>query len=229
MRQLSVCFSIALIAFCYFFSPARSMEISISESGDSILARGEIVPGDAPKLRRLLADGAFAGKWFAISSDGGSVLAALEMGRLVRSWGMTTYVPSKADCFSACLLVFVGGKDRRLGDGARIGSHQFRWSDDDLEAAARRASDAQELSGKILQHFISLGVSPEALVAVMQVPPDQMHVFSRFEAERYTIVGSSPPEARSPVVLGGDERRVGCPFSDDFVLSDPLNLYPSCH
>ncbi len=59
-----------------------------------------------------------------LDSDGGRVFAARAMARLVRENRLDTRVARR--CASACTLVFMAGKTRRLGPGGRLGFHGYR-------------------------------------------------------------------------------------------------------
>lgn len=80
-----------------------------------------ILPGDERLFLQRLA--ATPGATVVLSGPGGSVDAALAIGRLVRAQGLTTAVPAGADCASACALIWMAGQRRLLGRGARIGFH----------------------------------------------------------------------------------------------------------
>lgn len=81
----------------------------------------EILPGDERAFQQRLA--ALPGAVIVLSGPGGSVDAALAMGRLIRAQGLTTSVPAGAECASACALIWMAGQKRLLGRGARIGFH----------------------------------------------------------------------------------------------------------
>ncbi len=57
-----------------------------------------------------------------LNSVGGWIKEGLQVGRLVESYGLTTY--TERECVSACLLAFLGGKERLLGADGRLGFHQ---------------------------------------------------------------------------------------------------------
>jgi hypothetical protein len=63
-----------------------------------------------------------------LDSDGGSGLAAFEIGRLIRKNNLNTYVAPKDYCSSACFVIFLGGV-QRYGFGS-IGVHDSTFGED---------------------------------------------------------------------------------------------------
>src|SRR4029450_8293903 len=59
----------------------------------------------------------------AFSSDGGSLVAGLRIGEAIRRKGFSTIVPDGRRCASACALAWLGGVERFIGTGGRIGFH----------------------------------------------------------------------------------------------------------
>ena len=80
-----------------------------------------ILPGDERVFRDLLADA--PGATVLLSGPGGSMLAALAIGRDIRERRLPTLVGPDASCASACSLIWLAGQRRLLGRGARIGFH----------------------------------------------------------------------------------------------------------
>src|SRR6266567_9560998 len=59
----------------------------------------------------------------AFSSDGGSLVAGLRIGEAIRRKGFSTFVPDGRRCASACALAWLGGVERFIGTGGKIGFH----------------------------------------------------------------------------------------------------------
>jgi len=96
--------------------------------------RGEINQGDAAKLKALLKHETTSGCILYLDSSGGSFDEALKLIDLVIETETPTYVSKGAVCYSACAIVFMGGRrtgegeyanaDRNMEVGARIGFHR---------------------------------------------------------------------------------------------------------
>ena len=59
-----------------------------------------------------------------LNSKGGEVLAAVQLGRIIRSQAIEVWVDKSAECTSACILVLAAGVSRVAIPGARLGIHR---------------------------------------------------------------------------------------------------------
>jgi len=75
-----------------------------------------------------------------LNSNGGRIAEAQKISDLIHARGLSTYVTQH--CVSACTVIFLGGKQRYLNAGAKLGFHQpyFRG----MTAVEQRASIARE-------------------------------------------------------------------------------------
>ena len=75
-----------------------------------------------------------------LNSNGGRIAEAQKISDLIKARGLSTYVSQH--CVSACTVIFLGGKQRFLNAGARLGFHQpyFRG----MTENEKRASIARE-------------------------------------------------------------------------------------
>ena len=83
----------------------------VQNDGNVLQILGEIEAGFAQKLRKAIAENPSV-KTVSLGSAGGSVYEALEAGRFIRKSGLSTTLWN--NCYSACPLVFAGGKDRTI-------------------------------------------------------------------------------------------------------------------
>src|SRR5688572_8104103 len=58
-----------------------------------------------------------------LQSDGGSLIAGIEIGKIIRLKNYFTVVPAKSRCASACAVAWLGGTRRFLEGDAKIGFH----------------------------------------------------------------------------------------------------------
>ncbi len=58
-----------------------------------------------------------------LESNGGSLVAGIQIGETIRLKGLQTLVPAGARCASACAMAWLGGTQRFMGPGAQIGLH----------------------------------------------------------------------------------------------------------
>jgi ATP-dependent protease ClpP protease subunit len=101
-------------------------------------------------------------------SPGGSLFAGMEIGQIIRQYGLYTNVgkPIKpgdtsniigAGCASACTLAYVGGRFRYMIKGSLFGVHRFSFT----KASPDDVGVAQVAAGAILSHLRSLDVNTE--------------------------------------------------------------------
>jgi hypothetical protein len=105
-------------------SPADAAQITNEKNDlgeDYLSISGKIEREDGRKFTQL----ALAGNASVVflESGGGSIEAAIEIGRAIRLKGMTTVVAQADRCVSACGLIWLAGERRLLTPGARVGFH----------------------------------------------------------------------------------------------------------
>ena len=152
--------------------PAQAMNFSLIKSGDqrAILASGEIVPGDAGRLARVLGRGtpSYHGtEQILLDSPGGVVVEAIAMAELMRKTGVTTVVPASAMCASACASVlFVAGKYRAVQPGGQLLIHScFDARNgrkiDQCDAYLAARAQQQGISGRAMMAFQEIAPGPQ--------------------------------------------------------------------
>jgi hypothetical protein len=156
------------------------------------------------------------GAAIVLDSEGGSVLAALELGRAIRRLGMTTMVgrtievsrpdgrgsrstmSPKADCESMCVFVLLGGIHRLVPPEARVLVHQI-WLGSKRKRARERKYTANELSlvqrdlATLARYTVEMGGNIELVETASRVPPwEPLLVLSRDELRRLQVTTSDP-------------------------------------
>ena len=100
---------------------SSDFKITVLPGGTEMEYSGRIAFGASGALRGALNDNS-AIKVLHLVSNGGSVYYARQMQYLVHDRGLTTVVD--AHCLSACALVFLGGVERYMTPGAKLGFHR---------------------------------------------------------------------------------------------------------
>lgn len=95
--------------------PGKSGEIAV------ILITGEIKSGDEQKFRELSVR--YPEAIVGLDSDGGAIVPALEIGRMIRLRGYITAVLDDAVCTSACALIWLAGNPRMMSSSGQLGFH----------------------------------------------------------------------------------------------------------
>jgi hypothetical protein len=182
---------------------AKPMTFALGKNG-RLIATGMIAPGSADAFAsEVNARGEYI-KTIVLSSPGGSVGDALEMGRLIRARGFATEIEPNRICVSSCPLVFVGGVKRAAGTGAIIGVHQV-FAPDAAEAARHDTmSEAQRVSARCQRYLADMGIDLKMWVHAMETPKDRLFIFSANELRELSIV--TPPSVAANAE-GSDKRR----------------------
>lgn len=161
-----------------------------------LLASGTLDKG-APERLAALLDSEEHPLTVSFDSPGGSLLAGLELGKLIREHGLNTVVGTEyfeerynealgatelisiakdVGCYSACAYAFMGGVSRALeGDSPRLGVHQFYGGDVETAEAM-----TQGMLAIVSQYMAAMGVSRDVLdlasltqsADMYLVPPD---------------------------------------------------------
>lgn len=183
-----------------------------SETYDGLVAAvieldGELRRGDALKLRSQLrkfpeSETIDSGVYpiLRLNSPGGDYTEGMKLVRLIRDWGITTYVGPGDRCLSACALVFMAGTQhviespsvtaRFLHVGGELGFHA------PYDPGGTREFTAGVIA--IADLFAALGPMDADLYYNMLVTPDEEFVYADtiYRAGRWGIglVGAKNPE-----------------------------------
>jgi hypothetical protein len=155
----------ALVAFIATCSPASSATISTIGEVDGvefITVEGKISRGDDVAFRIEALKHATA--VVILESPGGSLLAGLSIGRLIRERQFATAVMN-SHCESACALIWMGGVKRFVSNRAKIGFH-----------AAYDPGEAVSGSGNALigAYLSRLGYPDKVIEFATDAKPDDM-------------------------------------------------------
>lgn len=77
-----------------------------------------------------------------LNSDGGSIVPAGDMSNLIIDANLDTHV--EYNCASACATMFLGGKNRSLALGGKLGFHKSYWEAEDIADYYESEKEAQE-------------------------------------------------------------------------------------
>lgn len=147
-------------------SAAEIEQVSIGDGIELIAIQGDIAPGDEEKFRALSIklDDALV----ALSSDGGSLLTAIEIGKMIRLKEYPTLVVDDYECISACALIWVAGSTRYIAPGGRVGFHaSYR------DEGGRKVETG--LGNALVGRYLTLLNLPEkAVLFATAAPPDSV-------------------------------------------------------
>src|SRR5262245_53465986 len=176
-----------------------------------ISATGVISEGTARQFEAFAKDRDLRGATLVLDSEGGSVLAALALGRAIRRLDMTTSVgrtnllppaggrpqraslSPKANCESMCAFVLLGGARRYVPPEARVLVHQI-WIGSKSKNALEATYSAEEMRlvqhdvGSLARYTIEMGGAIELIEIALRVPPwEPMHALTSDEMRRMRV------------------------------------------
>lgn len=117
--------SIRLLLACAILAPpgaASAAEISAAEISDGIAIiriDGEIRSDDLERFRQISIQ--YKNAAVILNSDGGELIPAIEIGRIIRIAGYLTGVDQV--CASSCALIWLAGTRRAVRGGGQVGFH----------------------------------------------------------------------------------------------------------
>ena len=157
------------------------------------LISGEIIRSDVVTVRRIL-DGLGSQDsqllLFSIDSPGGDVLAAIDIGRLMRKSHATVLIRNNDKCYSACVFVLAGAVDRIVG-GA-VGIHRPYSTDIgrlDFPEAQRRYRD---LDGKVREFLIEVNLPNSLFEAMIRIPPESLRILATEDLTAFGLNQADP-------------------------------------
>ena len=195
------CFWVSSILWLFCAAVALA-DTRFEVKGDTIFFNTEINEDDesinyydGEELRGLLKNENGI-KRITLTSSGGSGEAGYAMARIVEDYNLETVAIGK--CSSACVTVFLAGKNRILELGSTIGFHGSYWSvetlknyyedhkssygwTDELAFAAWVYVESQRDLSRKLKYFTQKGISLDFVIKASSLEPDQYWYPSREE------------------------------------------------
>jgi len=185
-----------------------------------VFAGGLITPDTATEFERFAQAHHLRGATMVLDSNGGSVLGALALGRVIRNLGLITTVgkpvaltstekndaraklSTRATCESMCTFVLLAGVKRYVSPDAHVLVHQIWLGDrrDDATAATYSAEDlvlVQHDIGRLVRYVQEMGGTFELLEATLRIPPwEPLRDLTRDELRRMSLdmTETSPAE-----------------------------------
>ena len=170
---------------------AASIQAQDLGGSNAVVIAGDIDPTDDREFARVVES--LKDPMVFLSSRGGSVVAAINIGKFVRMRGWSTVVAEDQLCASACGLIWLGGVNRFMARTAHIGFH----------AAYRVEGESQVESGAgnalVGAYLNALGLADRAILYITSPAPTEVRWLSLADARALGITvsastfGSPPP------------------------------------
>jgi hypothetical protein len=174
-----------------YAAEAANIEVRQVGAATLVMVEGDLEFNDIESFRTKVASLTKAS--VAFRSDGGSLLAGIRIGMLIRVRNFTTIVPDAAQCASACAVAWLGGAHRFLGVGAKVGFHA---------AYVQKAGGTAESGpgNAVLGAYLDqIGLPEDAIVYITQAAPNSMKWLNMEDAAQHGIeVALLPPPDAAP-------------------------------
>ena len=181
------------MSFSYTRDDLRMMNMGLRET---VYASGAITPGTTDRLRAFLrTHETIPGSLVDISSPGGNLKEAIQLGLLIRGLSLNTqvgiFVPgqprSGGFCYSACTVAFLGGVRRYVSAGVPYGVHRF--SAPGTSMTGEMALDtSQVMSGELTGYVNAMGVKPEFIQQMSRSGPNEINLLTQEQMSDLNVV-----------------------------------------
>ena len=161
---------------------------------------GEITDNTAQRLQQIVDstrrqaaanDYYFALLGVELDSRGGSVDAAMAIGRILRREDASAAVTQGSICLSACVLILAGGTYRELG--GTIGIHRPYFPVPRTDVSPKDiASSYERMLQNMRAYLREMNLSEGLADAMLQVNPEQMRVLNRTEMAKFGLTEVDP-------------------------------------
>ena len=139
-----------------------------------------------------------------LNSQGGQVVAAMELGQAFRRIGAAAVVARVGEggsgrgghvlsgrCYSACVYALMGAKKRVSPPQSRVGIHRmFMYEAErrpDTQSNVTRIFATEPLVARLGEYAQMMGVSNELVWKAETVDPDRIHIISAKEMRRWKL------------------------------------------
>ncbi len=129
------------------------------------------------------------------NSPGGNIIKAMELGRLIRSYGLSTIQIRDLTCESACSLAFMGGVTREAEPGS-IGVHRSSFAPDSGLAPEDQVAAVQQMTAETISYMAEMGVDASLVQLALQYDSKDIRYLSGSEMAKYRVTtGTGQPAA----------------------------------
>jgi hypothetical protein len=152
------------------------------------------VPCDDSAAHQNPPDFSAYGTHFGINSRGGSVPAAMAIGRMFRREGAWISVSGK--CYSACVFVLAGAIDRQVGQSGQVGIHRpYLQSTPENPFDAGQVKQAYSRTLQDMRSYLrEMNISPRLADDMLATEPEHNHILTQTELRAYRLIGVDPAE-----------------------------------
>jgi hypothetical protein len=196
----------AVVALLAITTPVHAASIVVLPLGADqpslVVVNGTMNLEDKDEFLRQIAS--LSRAIVSFESDGGSLLAGLQIGETIRLKNFSTLVADNARCASSCALAWLGGTKRFMGAHAQVGFHAAYDGN-----THQVTSSGNALVGAYLN---KIGLPSSAVIYITSASPDSVTWLSKTDAEKLGIevsLYSFPSGTRSTTSAPADTPQGG--------------------
>jgi hypothetical protein len=170
-----------------------------------IVAEGQIVNSTPQEFLNFLRENASDRDLRTVvflNSQGGYVVASMELGHIFRRIGAATVVARlgassrgsrfrKSSCLSACVYAFMGGRKRVAPPGSTLGIHRMfanqERTDRFGDSKNERIYDNGSMAGMLMNYSSRMGVSSDLIRFAEHISSSSIHMVTPGEMARWNL------------------------------------------
>jgi hypothetical protein len=214
LRSVLIAFGLLAAGFC---ASAQCMTFRLELLPDGsgcrsrcpqvIVAEGQIAnstPGEFLDFLRENAANHDLHTVVFLNSQGGYVVASMELGQIFRRIGAATVVARlgsasgrgrflTASCLSACVYAFMGGRKRVAPPGSALGIHRMFANEEHSnmfgDSKTERVYDNGSMAGMLMNYSSRMGVSRDLIRSAEHISSQTIHLITPGEMARWNLAG----------------------------------------
>jgi hypothetical protein len=166
------------------FWTSASAEIYLGAQDDifiNVVLTGDITQRDVAFFRSSSKTFETKQLMLWLNSPGGDLLAAMEIGRIIRSVDGWTYIGDKERCYSSCALIFIAGVNRT--NYGELGLHRPYFASAPL---SREQIEKQVplMRSAVKKYVEEMGITDSFFERMFNTEPSDIEIFRLDEAEK---------------------------------------------
>lgn len=159
-------------------SDAAQFPALLSAARESARSMGFLTPNRTPLLIEL-------------DSRGGSIRAALSLGRLIRAANpLSVNVQTGSSCISACVMLLAGGT-ARLVEGS-VGIHRPYLEDDRAFTPDQQKQNYSAIEKDVKDYLASVNIPTSLYDTMFRIPPEKVRFLSERELQTLGLSEDDP-------------------------------------
>jgi tetratricopeptide (TPR) repeat protein len=128
----------------------------------------------------------------SLDSQGGEVMAALELGRLFRKARVTAIVGKGRKCLSSCIFLLAGAVRRNFIEDHVVGIHRPYSSSTNASSYESMQESTLKLGEQVRTYLMQMNIPDSLYEDMRRVPPEQIKMLSPNELEKYGLNANDP-------------------------------------